>query len=318
MRVYPETRISTTVSSTRSRLGRSSSGPRSPADLLPANQDLVGIEVEFISLEDREKRLQVLLRELDRPYEYIIIDCPPSLGFLTVNALVASDYLIVPLQCEYFAMEGLAHLLSTMGLIRARLNPTLTLGGILLTMYDSRNLLSRRVGEDVRSHFRERVFETVIPRNVRLSESPSHGLPIILYDIKSRGAVSYMELAKEIISDGRIVMPPKQTLGKGLGAMFPDLLNNIGDKPAFILCGIEELTPNRFQPRRDFNDEDQRSLVASVKKSGIIQPIIVRKSETGYEIIAGERRWRAAQAAGLKEVPVIIREPETGTWRSSR
>jgi chromosome partitioning protein len=173
-------------------------------DLIPANQDLVGIEVEFISLEDREKRLRNLLRALETPYEYVIIDCPPSLGFLTVNALVASDYLIVPLQCEYFAMEGLGHLLSTMGLIKARLNPTLALGGILLTMYDSRNLLSRRVSEDVRSHFRERVFRTVIPRNVRLSESPSHGLPIILYDIKSRGAVSYMELANEIISDGRM------------------------------------------------------------------------------------------------------------------
>jgi ParB family transcriptional regulator, chromosome partitioning protein len=105
-------------------------------------------------------------------------------------------------------------------------------------------------------------------------------------------------------------MPQKQSLGKGLGAMFPDLLNNIGNRPAFTLCGIEELTPNRFQPRRDFNDEDQRALVASVKKSGIIQPIIVRKSETGYEIIAGERRWRAAQASGLKEVPVIIRTAE--------
>jgi ParB family chromosome partitioning protein len=106
------------------------------------------------------------------------------------------------------------------------------------------------------------------------------------------------------------MMPPKQSLGKGLGAMFPNLLNNIGDKPAFILCGIEELTPNRFQPRRDFNDDSQRELIASVKKSGIIQPIIVRKSENGYEIIAGERRWRAAQAAGLKEVPVVIRSAE--------
>ena len=105
-------------------------------------------------------------------------------------------------------------------------------------------------------------------------------------------------------------MPPKQSLGKGLGAMFPNLLNNIGDKPAFILCGIEELTPNRYQPRRDFNDDNQRELIASVKKSGIIQPIIVRKSENGYEIIAGERRWRAAQAAGLKEVPVVIRSAE--------
>jgi chromosome partitioning protein len=173
-------------------------------DLVPANQDLVGIEVEFISLEDREKQLRNLLRQLDTAYEYIIIDCPPSLGFLTVNALVASDYLIVPLQCEYFAMEGLGHLLSTMGLIKSRLNPTLRLGGILLTMYDSRNLLSRRVSEDVRGNFGNRVFKTVIPRNVRLSESPSHGLPIILYDIKSRGAISYMELAQEILTNGRI------------------------------------------------------------------------------------------------------------------
>jgi ParB family chromosome partitioning protein len=106
------------------------------------------------------------------------------------------------------------------------------------------------------------------------------------------------------------MMPPKNSLGRGLGAMFPDLLNNIGDRPAFVQCGIEELTPNRFQPRRDFNDEDQKELVASVKKSGIIQPIIVRKAERGYEIIAGERRWRAAQAAGLKEVPIIIRKAE--------
>ena len=173
-------------------------------DLLPANQDLVGIEVEFISLADREKRLRNLLRNLETAYEYIIIDCPPSLGFLTVNAMVASDFLIVPLQCEYFAMEGLGHLLNTMGLIKTRLNPTLTLGGILLTMYDSRNLLSRRVSEDVRGNFGNRVFKTVIPRNVRLSESPSHGLPIILYDIKSRGAISYMELAREIINNGRI------------------------------------------------------------------------------------------------------------------
>jgi len=173
-------------------------------DLVPANQDLVGVELEFISLEEREKRLRNLLRDLKTAYDYILIDCPPSLGFLTLNALVASDYLIVPLQCEYFAMEGLGHLLKTMGLVKNRLNPTLTLGGILLTMYDTRNLLSRRVSEEVRGHFGNLVFRTVIPRNVRLSESPSHGLPIILYDIRSRGAVSYMEPAREILSNGRI------------------------------------------------------------------------------------------------------------------
>lgn len=173
-------------------------------DILPANQDLVGIELEFVNLEDREKRLKNLLKNLRVAYEYIIIDCPPSLGFLTVNAMVASDYLLVPLQCEYFAMEGLGHLLNTMDLIKNRLNPSLYLGGILLTMFDSRNLLSRRVTDDVRSHFGNIVYKTVIPRNVRLSESPSHGLPIILYDIKSRGAISYMELAEEIINQGRI------------------------------------------------------------------------------------------------------------------
>ena len=173
-------------------------------DIAPSNQDLIGIEVEFIALEDREKRLRSLLHQLETAYEFIIIDCPPSLGFLTVNALVASDYLIIPLQCEYFAMEGLGYLLNTVRLIKAKLNPALTLGGILLTMFDSRNLISHRVSDDVRSHFGTSVFNTIIPRNVRLSESPSHGLPVILYDIKSRGAVSYMELAQEILTNGRI------------------------------------------------------------------------------------------------------------------
>lgn len=173
-------------------------------DMIPANQDLIGVEVEFVQLPEREKRLRTLLRDLDVPYDFIIIDCPPSLGFLTVNALVASDYLIIPLQCEYFAMEGLGYLLNTVKLIKARLNPSLTLGGILLTMFDKRNLLSHRVCEDVRKHFGKIVFNTVIPRNVRLSESPSHGKPIILYDIRSRGAIAYMELSREILTNGRI------------------------------------------------------------------------------------------------------------------
>jgi len=173
-------------------------------DIVPCNRDLIGIEVEFVEVVDREKKLRLLLQGLDVGYDYVIIDCPPSLGFLTVNALVAADYLIVPLQCEYFAMEGLGHLLNTIRLIKAKLNPSLTLAGILLTMYDTRNLLSRRVGEDVRKYFGDQVFSTVIPRNVRLSESPSHGLPIILYDIKSRGAVSYMELAQELLCNGRL------------------------------------------------------------------------------------------------------------------
>ncbi|HON58971.1 MAG TPA: AAA family ATPase [Smithella sp.] len=168
-------------------------------DVVPANQDLIGIEVEFIGLDDKEKRLMTLLSELDGQYDFIVIDCPPSLGVMTLNALVASNYLIVPLQCEYYAMEGLGYLLNTVKLVRAQWNPHLDLGGILLTMFDQRNLLSHRVADDVRQHFGSKVFKTVIPRNVRLSECPSHGLPIILYDIKSRGAQSYLELAQEII-----------------------------------------------------------------------------------------------------------------------
>jgi len=167
--------------------------------MIPSNQDLIGLEIEFVHLEDREIRLRQMLKSLERPYDFIIIDCPPSLGFMTVNALVAADSLIVPLQCEYYAMEGLGYLLNTVKLVKADLNPQLALGGILLTMFDPRNSLAHRVTEDVRKHLGKKVFKTVIPRNVRLSESPSHGLPIILYDIRSRGAMAYMELAQEIL-----------------------------------------------------------------------------------------------------------------------
>ena len=168
-------------------------------DMIPSNQDLIGLEVEFVQLENREVRLRQILKSLGRNYDFIVIDCPPSLGFMTVNALVAADSLIVPLQCEYYALEGLGYLLNTVKLVKAKLNPELALGGILLTMFDVRNSLSHRVMEDVCKHLGNKVFKTIIPRNVRLSESPSHGLPIILYDIKSRGAIAYMELAQEIL-----------------------------------------------------------------------------------------------------------------------
>jgi len=172
--------------------------------IIPANQDLIGAEVEFVSLPDREKKLKNLLRNFDPSYEFLIIDCPPSLGFLTVNSLVASNFVIIPLQCEYYALEGLNMLLNTVKLVQSRLNPSLSLAGILLTMFDTRNRLSHQVADEVKKYFSSKVFKTVIPRNVRLSESPSHGLPIIMYDINSRGAISYMELAKEILTNGRI------------------------------------------------------------------------------------------------------------------
>lgn len=170
--------------------------------LIGASSDLIGAEVEMVSFEEREYRLRKRLNPLRGEYHYIFLDCPPSLGFLTVNALTAADSVLVPLQCEYFALEGLGQLLETVRAVKNGLNPSLTLAGILLTMYDSRNNLSLQVEEEVRRHFNESVYQTLIPRNVRLSEAPSHGEPILLYDIKSRGAQSYLALAEEVIGRG--------------------------------------------------------------------------------------------------------------------
>lgn len=167
--------------------------------LMGATKDLVGAEVELVSMEDKEFRLRKGLANLREKYDYIFLDCPPSLGFLTVNALTAADAVLVPLQCEYFALEGLSQLLETVNAVKKGLNPRLGLAGILLTMYDKRNNLSEQVADEVRAHFKTSVFRTVIPRNVRLSEAPSHGRPIILYDIRCPGAQSYLALARELI-----------------------------------------------------------------------------------------------------------------------
>ncbi len=171
-------------------------------DILPSNTDLIGAEIELVSAFAREVKLQGVLQELAEDYDYIIIDCPPSLGLLTVNALTAADTVLIPLQCEFYAMEGLSQLMKTIRLIQKELNPRLSVRGILLTMFDVRNNLSHQVSEEIRNHFGGQVFRTVIPRNVRLSEAPSHGLPVLLYDIASRGATAYLELAKEIIDSG--------------------------------------------------------------------------------------------------------------------
>lgn len=168
-------------------------------DLIGSSPDLIGAEVELTPLEDREYRLRGKLFSLKDYYDYIFLDCPPSLGFMTINALTAADSVLVPLQCEYYALEGLTQILKTVGAVRRGLNPSLKLEGILLTMYDSRNNLALQVEEEVRGLFKEKVFKTLIPRNVRLSEAPSHGMPILLYDIKSKGAQSYLSLAKEFI-----------------------------------------------------------------------------------------------------------------------
>ena len=167
--------------------------------LIPADRHLTGAEIEMVALDAREERLRELLRSIRDDYDYIFIDCPPSLGLLTLNALVAADAVLIPLHCEYFALEGLAELVSTMRRVRASLNPELDIEGVLLTMFDERTNLGQQVAADVRQFFKEKVFRTVIPRNVRLGEAPSHGMPVILYDVKSRGAEAYLALAREVL-----------------------------------------------------------------------------------------------------------------------
>jgi chromosome partitioning protein len=170
--------------------------------LMGATAELVGAEVEMYIEDEREFLLKKSLDSLKERYDFIILDCPPSLGFLSLNAITASDFVLVPMQCEYYALEGLSQLLNTLKAVKKSLNPELKVVGILLTMYDTRNNLSSQVQEEVRKHFKETVFKTIIPRNVRLSEAPSYGQPILLYDKKCVGALSYLSLAKEVINRG--------------------------------------------------------------------------------------------------------------------
>jgi chromosome partitioning protein len=170
--------------------------------LIGATKALVGAEVEMYNENEREFLLKKSLAEIKDSYDYIFLDCPPSLGFLTLNAITAADFVLVPLQCEYYALEGLSQLLNILKAVKKGLNPALKIVGIVLTMYDSRNNLSSQVEEEVRRHFKRTIFNTIIPRNVRLSEAPSHGKPIILYDVNSKGAQSYIKLAEEVISRG--------------------------------------------------------------------------------------------------------------------
>ncbi len=168
-------------------------------DLIPSNIDLVGAEIEMLNMESRESILKQVLAKVKGEYDYMLIDCSPSLGLLTVNALTASDSVIVPVQCEYFALEGLGKLLNTIKIIQSNLNKELEIEGFLLTMYDSRLRLSNQVVDEVRKHFQQMVFETIIQRNIKLSEAPSFGQPALLYDAESRGAVNYLNLARELI-----------------------------------------------------------------------------------------------------------------------
>ena len=170
-------------------------------DIIPSHVDLVGAEIEMLNIEHREQVLKKMLEPIKKDYDYILIDCSPSLGLITVNALTAADSVIIPVQCEYFALEGISKLLNTIRIIKSKLNPRLEIEGFLLTMYDSRLRLARQSYDEVKRHFQELVFKTGIQRNVKLSESPSHGLPVILYDADCTGSKNYLALAKEIINN---------------------------------------------------------------------------------------------------------------------
>ena len=174
-------------------------------DLLPAHIDLVGAEIEMINLESREYKMQEVFNKIRDEYDFIIIDCSPSLGLITINALTAADSVIIPVQCEYFALEGLGKLLNTVKIVQNRLNPDLEIEGILLTMYDVRLRLSNQVVEEVRTHFEDMVFDTIIQRNTRLSEAPSFGISVIMHDATCKGAVNYLNLAREIIRKNGLI-----------------------------------------------------------------------------------------------------------------
>lgn len=180
-------------------------------DLVPADKNLVGAAVELVAAENREFQLKNVIAQIKEDYEYVIMDCPPALDLLTLNSLTAADSVLIPIQCEYLALEGVSELLDTLTRIRKSLNPALAIEGVVLTMYDERTTLSKQVATDLRSFFGDQVFESIIPRNVRLAEAPSHGKPIHFYDIHSRGAEAYVNLAKEVISNGQ------KRIGKGAG-----------------------------------------------------------------------------------------------------
>ena len=181
--------------------------------LMPSGADLVGAEIELVTHPERERCLAGVIDQVRDHFDFVLIDCPPSLGILTLNALTAADALLIPLQCEYYALEGLARLMETSDLVRGELNPALELEGIVLTMVDTRNNLSRQVEAEVRQHFADRVYETRIPRNVRLSEAPSHGKPILLYDAHSRGALAYLRLAEELLRRHQSVSNSENSIG---------------------------------------------------------------------------------------------------------
>jgi ParB family chromosome partitioning protein len=273
--------------------------------------------VELVSLPNRETRTRRLLTPLRPEFDYIFIDTPPSLGLLTLNALVAADAVLIPLNCEYFALEGLADLVATLRRVRASLNPSLDIAGVLMTMYDERTNLGQQVARDIRAFFQERVYETVIPRNIRLGRRRATACPPFS-TTRDRAGPRHTSRWPASCGRGRAPPPPHRSssmaekrpaLGRGLSALIPDAPAAPAPQAERPLeVDIDLLRPNRFQPRTHMDEDRIEELARSIRANGIIQPIAVRKVDGGFEIIAGERRWRASQRAGLHKVPVVLRD----------
>ena len=295
--------------------------------LLPANRDLTAAEVVLLEMDMKENRLRNALAPIRENYDYILIDCPPSLSMLTVNALTAADGVIIPMQCEYYALEGLTDLMNSIQRIGQLLNPTLKIEGLLRTMYDPRISLTNDVSAQLQEHFGDTLYSTVIPRNVRLAEAPSFGMPALVYDKQSRGAIAYLALAGELVrrqrakgraatAEGTRMAAKKRGLGRGLDALLggssPAKLQEEAvqaDRRELQQIPLDLMQRGKYQPRRDMDPQALEELAQSIKAQGVMQPIVVRPIANGrYEIIAGERRWRASQQAGLEKIPALVRD----------
>ena len=297
--------------------------PAAGYDVVPSNGELTAAEVGLVGESGGELRLREALEPARERYRYVIVDCPPALNMLTVNGLCAADAVLVPMQCEYYALEGLAALLDTVERVKERLNPRIRIAGLLRTMFDRRSRLANQVSAQLVRYFGDRVYMTVVPRNVRLAEAPSHGLPALAYDRACKGARAYVALASEIAGQrraGRLRRPParpaamaspprSRALGRGLDALLGPGPPGGGADRAGAEIPVELIARSPFQPRRRLDPEALDELTRSVRAHGVLQPVVVRPAGADrYELVAGERRWRAAQAAGLETVPAVVRE----------
>lgn len=267
--------------------------------LLPASMNLAGAEIEMVAMEEREYILKNIFDKIQSDFDYLIIDCPPALGLMTLNVLSAADSIIIPIQAEFYALEGLSQLVKTIRSVTKNLNPDLDILGILLTMFDGRTNLSLQVQQEVKDYFGDIVFKTVIPRSVKLSEAPGFGQPITTYAPKSKGGTAYKKLCREVLKRVK-----NKRLGRGLEALLGETSGLSGTEE----LKITDIVPNAYQPRREFDPELLQELADSIRIHGVVQPIIVRRKNRKYELIAGERRLRAASLVGLTVIPAIVRE----------